>query len=71
MKTINLKTSKNLLSREQMKGIVAGFGNPSLMDEDAIVLCNDGEEISIKNCDLMDKACQGHGGAKICSGGED
>lgn len=69
MKTINLKTSKNLLSRDEMKEIVAGFGNPSLSDEGATILCNNGESEPADNCDNIETACKGKGGAKICSGG--
>jgi len=69
MKTINLKTSKNLLSRDEMKEIVAGFGNAELFDETATVLCNDDTSHTVNSCDEMDTTCEGRGGAKICSGG--
>ena len=65
---INLKNSKNL-SRTEMKGIVAGFGNASLMDETATVTCNDESVHTIDSCDQMEEKCSGRGGAKICSGG--
>jgi hypothetical protein len=69
MKILNLKNTRNL-SRSEMKEIVAGFGEASLTDEGATVLCNNGESVSITSCDDMDKACEGiRGGAKICSGG--
>ncbi|MBC8756616.1 hypothetical protein H2O64_18230 [Kordia sp. YSTF-M3] len=68
MKILNLKNTKNL-SRAEMREIVAGFGEASLSDEDATVLCNDETSHTISSCDEMDAACEGRGGAKICSGG--
>ncbi len=63
---INLKNSKNQLSRDEMRTIIAGV---SIAGDTAQVLCNDGTEFEIESCDTMEAACSSNGGAKICSGG--
>ncbi|WP_156168973.1 hypothetical protein [Kordia jejudonensis] len=66
---INLKNSKNQLSRDEMKTIIAGNG-AFIQGDGAYVLCNNGDEVAVNDCSEMDKACEGSkGGAKICSGG--
>ncbi|WP_298426096.1 hypothetical protein [uncultured Kordia sp.] len=62
---INLKNSKNQLSRDEMRTVIAGH---SFSGGTSQVLCNDGTEHEVESCDKMEEACSSNGGAKICSG---
>jgi len=50
-----------------MREIMAG----TLRGETATVLCKNGDSVPVTSCteEKMDAACDGKGGAKICSGG--
>lgn len=67
---INLKNSKNQLSRDEMRTIVAG-SSASFANETAQLLCKDNKEFEIAECaeSVMIAKCANHGGVKICSGG--
>ncbi len=67
---INLKNSRNQLSREEMRTIVAG-SSASFGNETAQLLCKNNQEFQIPKCEesVMIAKCKNHGGVKICSGG--